>query len=517
MAGVTFACLKHLKKYSAKCSLNSELIQPNHRMMNLTRREDCVHVSFPCSSLSQAYSKRELQLHDIFVKNQFRTIISEKSNLLNTKPSASFSPKFSSFWLHHALPFTSMTLLLNHRSYSSSLSGKLSRDGTTDFAPDSIDASDWTDELTPFLQQLLDSNPYLNDVVIPVGGTLTATLIAWTVMPLILRKFHENALQSSAATFLRSKYGAQVPHEKSLWGALEDPLRYLVAFVAFSQICVMVAPTSEAPQQLAEAWRKAVMLLFTWFLHRWKTNILGHMSSSQSLLGHGQHKLLTLDKVSSAGVFGIGTMALAEACGVSVQSIATAGCIGGLAIAFAARDVIGNAFSGLCMQFTEPFTIGDTIKGCEKSDLAGSVEGEVIEMGVTSTSLVNAEKLTVVVPNSFFCSQVVVIKSRVEWHSMMSKITVRIEAINRISRITDDIKSMLATSPMVLSGKGDPYCYLSRIETSYAELTLGYNLKHMGKDEMRGAEQDIVGEAVEITKRHAAELGLLTSSSSDSD
>ncbi|XP_054782424.1 mechanosensitive ion channel protein 1, mitochondrial-like [Prosopis cineraria] len=510
MAGVTFSCLKRLKKLSAKCSLNSELIQPHHRMMNLTRREDCVHVSFPGISLSQAYSKGELQLHDIFAKNQFRTMISENSNLLSTKPSASFSPKFSSFWLHHALPFSSMTLLLNHRSYSSSLSGKLSRDGTTDFAPDSIDASDWTDELTPFLQQLLDSNPYLNDVVIPLGGTLTATLIAWTVMPLILRKFHENALQSSAATFLRSKYGEQVPYEKSLWGALEDPLRYLVTFVAFSQICVMVAPTSEAPQQLAEAWREAVMLLFTWFLHRWKTNILGHMSSSQSLLGHGQHKLLTLDKVSSAGVFGIGTMALAEACGVSVQSIATAGCIGGLATAIAARDVLGNAFSGLCMQFTEPFTIGDTIK-------AGSVEGEVIEMGVTSTSLVNAEKLTVVVPNSFFCSEVVVIKSRVEWHSMISKIPVRVEAINRISRIKDDIKSMLATNPKVLSGKGSPYCYLSRIETSYAELTLGYNLKHMGKDEMRGAEQDIVGLAVEITKRHAAELGLLTSSSSDSD
>lgn len=37
----------------------------------------------------------------------------------------------------------------------------------------------------------------------------------------------------------------------------------------------------------------------------------------------------------------------------------------GAAIAFAARDVLGDVFSGLYMQFSEPFTIGDTIKVCD--------------------------------------------------------------------------------------------------------------------------------------------------------
>lgn len=34
----------------------------------------------------------------------------------------------------------------------------------------------------------------------------------------------------------------------------------------------------------------------------------------------------------------------------------------GVATAFAARDILGNVLSGLSMQFSKPFSLGDTIK-----------------------------------------------------------------------------------------------------------------------------------------------------------
>lgn len=37
---------------------------------------------------------------------------------------------------------------------------------------------------------------------------------------------------------------------------------------------------------------------------------------------------------------------------------------------------------------------------------AGSIEGQVMEMGLTTTSLLNPEKFPVIVPNSLFSSQV---------------------------------------------------------------------------------------------------------------
>lgn len=51
---------------------------------------------------------------------------------------------------------------------------------------------------------------------------------------------------------------------------------------------------------------------------------------TQNLAGLDKEKILTLDRVSSVGLFVVGAMALAEACGVAVQSILTVGGIGGM-------------------------------------------------------------------------------------------------------------------------------------------------------------------------------------------
>lgn len=92
---------------------------------------------------------------------------------------------------------------------------------------------------------------------------------------------------------------------------------------------MMVAPSTIASQYVAQAWRGAAILSFVWFLHRWKTNVLDRALAAQNLAGTDREKLLTMDKVSSVGLFVIGVMALAEACGVAVQSILTVGGIGG--------------------------------------------------------------------------------------------------------------------------------------------------------------------------------------------
>lgn len=90
-----------------------------------------------------------------------------------------------------------------------------------------------------------------------------------------------------------------------------------------------MAPHTIASQYLVQAWRGAAIISFVWFLHRWKTNVLARSLAAQSLEGVDREKLMTLDKVSSVGLFVIGLMAIAEACGVAVQSILTVGGIGG--------------------------------------------------------------------------------------------------------------------------------------------------------------------------------------------
>ncbi|XP_072958295.1 mechanosensitive ion channel protein 1, mitochondrial-like [Typha angustifolia] len=355
-----------------------------------------------------------------------------------------------------------------------------------------------SDSVMPYIQQLYDSYPYLEKVIVPVGGTLFGTILAWFVMPRIFRKLHKYASESPLTVLLGSSSKEQVPYQYSMWSALEDPARYLITFLAFSQLGLIIAPSTS--EYLPQAWRGAIVLSFVWFLHRWKTNFFTSVMFNKVTVGLDQDKLSALEKVSSLGLIVLGVMALAEACGVAVQSILTVGGIGGVATAFAARDILGNMLSGFSLQLSKPFSVGDNIK-------AGSIEGQVVEIGLTTTSLINPEKFPVIVPNSLFSSQVIVNKSRAQWRASVTKIPVRIEDIEKIPLVSEAIKSMLRSTPQVFLEKDAPYCYLSRLENSFGELTIGCNLKNMRKDELFAAEQDIILKAARIIRQHGAELG----------
>lgn len=71
------------------------------------------------------------------------------------------------------------------------------------------------------------------------------------------------------------------------------------------------------------------MLSFIWFLHRWKSNAFTRMLMGKTLPNSERERYLTMDRLSSMGLFVLGGMAFAEACGVAVQSILTVGGIGG--------------------------------------------------------------------------------------------------------------------------------------------------------------------------------------------
>ncbi|KAE8681973.1 Mechanosensitive ion channel protein 1 [Hibiscus syriacus] len=161
-----------------------------------------------------------------------------------------------------------------------------------------------------------------------------------------------------------------------------------------------------------------------------------------------------------------------------------------VATAFAFKEILGNVLRGLSMQFSKPFSLGDTIKfifpnlsGGVRFHLtrncSGSIEGQVMEMGLTNTTLLNSEKFPVLVPNSLFSSLVIVNKSRAQWRAVVTKIPLQIKSLNKVSQISDDIKIMLRSHSEVFLGKEAPYCFLSNVDSYYAELTVGCNLRHM--------------------------------------
>ncbi|XP_074272879.1 mechanosensitive ion channel protein 1, mitochondrial [Silene latifolia] len=509
MGGIRFGMLKSVASSVYSRSLTSKF---HNNCLKSVKNIDLMHVR-PCSGV---------------LDHSYHTDIDPRASARFCKPSnhSGFSPTLSKYRVLGSYPLVKMTPMWGYQSYSSSAGGKGDDrvagigeggggdggmvggewvDKVKDGFKSVVDvtsqkAQETSDQLTPHVQQVLDSNPYLKDIVVPIGGTFAATILAWVAMPRFLKGLHRYSTKGSAVLLSGSGFTVDVPYEKSVWGALQDPARYLATFMAFSEICHLVAPDHVASQYIGQSWKGAVILSFVWFVQRWKTNVVARLLASQNNEKIDRDMLLTLDKVSTVGLLGVGVVAVAEACGVAVQSILTVGGIGGVATAFAAKDILGNVLTGLSMQFSKPFSLGDTIK-------AGSVEGQVVDMGLTTTSLLNIDKCPVIVPNSTFSSQVIVNKSRGEWRGFIRRIPLQFDNLEKIPQAANDIKSMLNSYPKVFLEQDAPYCYLSQIQSSCAELTVGCNLKRLSRAERYTTEQDILLQSIQIIKQHGLSLG----------
>eukprot|EP00250_Pteridium_aquilinum_P009925 c19032_g1_i1 orf=79-1659(+) len=350
------------------------------------------------------------------------------------------------------------------------------------------------DNLLLVLRERFDLPEYAPDTVTQLLYTTTAAALAWLVMPRILRMFHRYFEDGSHLILRRSE---KIPYEASFWSALEDPAKIFISLVAFSQLSSLIAPTTIASQYLHQIWKGTALVALVWFLQRWKTNVLSRMLADQNLGTVERERILTLEKISSMGLFILGGMGVAETCGIAAHSILTVGGVGGVATAFAARDILGNMLSGISLQFMKPFSIGDTIK-------AGSIEGQVLDIGLTSTQLLDLDKFPVAVPNSFFSSQVIVNKSRATWRAFSVKVPVQLNDFEKVPQITQEVRNMLKSHPKVTLQNGVPLCYASRVIGTSLEITILCNLIFKGKEDLLSSEQDITLQTLKIISNAGA-------------
>jgi mechanosensitive ion channel protein 1/2/3 len=86
------------------------------------------------------------------------------------------------------------------------------------------------------LQELFGNHQTLEKVLVPLGGTLIGTTMAWFVMPIFLTKLHKYASTSPIMKLWGGSDKKHVSYQTSLWNALEDPAKYIITFMAFLQM-----------------------------------------------------------------------------------------------------------------------------------------------------------------------------------------------------------------------------------------------------------------------------------------
>ena len=122
----------------------------------------------------------------------------------------------------------------------------------------------------------------------------------------------------------------------------------------------------------------------------------------------------------------------------SISGLLAFGGIGGIAIGFAAKDLLANFFGGMMIYFDRPFKVGDWVRSPDQE-----IEGTVEDIGWRMTRIRTFDKRPLYIPNSVFTQISIENPSRMTNRRIYETIGVRYDDIGVMSAIVDDVKAML--------------------------------------------------------------------------
>ena len=123
---------------------------------------------------------------------------------------------------------------------------------------------------------------------------------------------------------------------------------------------------------------------------------------------------------------------------VQISGILAFGGIGGIAVGFAAKDLLANFFGGLMIYLDRPFSVGDWVRSHDKE-----IEGTVEDIGWRLTRIRTFDKRPLYIPNSTFTQIAVENPSRMTNRRIYETIGVRYDDANKMEVIVNDVKAML--------------------------------------------------------------------------
>ena len=130
--------------------------------------------------------------------------------------------------------------------------------------------------------------------------------------------------------------------------------------------------------------------------------------------------------------------------GISIAGVLAFGGIGGIAVGFAAKDLLANFFGGMMIYLDRPFVVGDWIRSPDKE-----IEGTVEAIGWRLTRIRTFDARPLYVPNAVFSTISVQNPSRMTHRRIYEVIGIRYEDADKMSEVVATVKKMLTEHPEI--------------------------------------------------------------------
>ena len=128
--------------------------------------------------------------------------------------------------------------------------------------------------------------------------------------------------------------------------------------------------------------------------------------------------------------------------GLPIEGVLAFGGIGGIAVGFAAKDVLANFFGTLILLVDKPFVLGDWIRLLDRV-----IEGTAEKVGWRTTRIRTFKRTPLYLPNSNFDSLAVENPERMENRRIYETLRVRYEDMPNVNKLNDEVCETLGNHP----------------------------------------------------------------------
>ena len=250
-----------------------------------------------------------------------------------------------------------------------------------------------------------------------------------------------------------------------------------------------------------------LIIVISWTIIRLITFVEQNIIQQQAIKGKKVDKT-TADAISQllrVSVIITSLLVGLQSLGFNISAILAFGGIGGIAVGFAAKDLLANFFGGLMIYMDRPFSVGDWIRSPDRN-----IEGTVEKIGWRLTLIRTFDKRPLYIPNSMFASISVENPSRMTHRRINETIGVRYEDSKHLPAIIAEVKEMLASHPEI-----DNTQTLMVNFNEFAASSLDFFIYTFTKTtnwiKFHEVKQDVLFKITGIVEKHGAEMAFPTS------
>lgn len=209
-------------------------------------------------------------------------------------------------------------------------------------------------------------------------------------------------------------------------------------------------------------------------------------------------KLVRLSIVISGTLVGLPTI------GIEITALLAFGGVGGIAVGFAAQDLLSNFFGGLMIYMDRPFAIGDWIRSPDRE-----IEGTVEEIGWRLTVVRTFDKRPLYIPNSVFNTLALENPSRMSNRRIKETIGIRYQDAAKMNAIVEAVKAMLKDHEDI-DGSQTLIVNFNHYAASSLDFFIYTFTKTTNWIRFHEVKQDVMLKIIEIVHSHDADFAFPT-------